>query len=269
MRPVQKHPAHLEKLLRLRITVIDRDGLFNYKQKNAVFIRTRRSHQTMDVCRIGFCDRCRANCRYALNQLCLDEPAPHYSVCWKGVGQIAIPLRHRKFHYGVLYAGCFRDPAVRPPENLPEEFYPAFQELPEVGRERLDEAVPTLHIFAHGLITYLREENILNDNYDFRVRKLHDFLEENCVRQIGLAEVAHVLRLSESYASSFIREQTGHNFSVLLRSIRIDRAKKLLMTTDETLYTVARRCGFSNEFHFSRVFKAATGISPSRFRLLH
>ncbi|HMO58430.1 MAG TPA: AraC family transcriptional regulator [Roseiflexaceae bacterium] len=47
---------------------------------------------------------------------------------------------------------------------------------------------------------------------------------------------------------------------------RIDAACGLLLETDLTIYTIAERLGFANEFHFSRRFKQITGAAPRDFR---
>ena len=266
---VENAISNLEKHLNSRITIIDREGLFRFKQKAWVFNQSRSTHQVMECCRIGFGSQCIGNCRYRINALCIEQNQAHYTACWKGLGQIAIPLRCGNVHYGVLYCGCFRDPGIAPAEDLPEEFYKAYNNLPEISETILAEYIPVLHIFAQGLIAYLREENIVNDEYDFRVSKLYEFLHNNYQRNIGLSDAAEVLELSDSYASSFIKLLTGYNFVTLLKNIRIEHAKTLLVTTDCNLRSIAGECGFANEFHFSKVFKSVTGISPSRFRVEH
>ncbi len=266
---VENALAQLEKHLKLRLTVIDWNGLFNYKQKSEVFIATRRSHQINPSCKIGFCDTCIKNCRFRINQLCQNTPQACYSVCWKGIGQIAVPLRYMNFHYGILYAGNFRDPSVTPPDGLPANFYRAYETLPFSSKKTLDQLMGVLDLFAQGMIHYLRNENILNDEYDFRVGRIYSFIEENRHRSIGLPDIAEYLQLSESYASLFITRSTGQSFSQLLRRKRIDSAKKLLVTTEENLHGIALKCGFSSEFHLSKVFKEITGISPSEFRCVN
>lgn len=256
----------LEQQFHLRITVIDRDGLFNYKQKSEVFTATRHSHQTNPACRIGFCEKCISNCRYRLNQQFLDNPKPCYSVCWKGIGQIAVPLYYGDFSYGILYAGNFRDSSAELPHGLPSEFYEEYKKLPPVRPETIENLISVFHLFANGMITYLHDENIVNNDYDFRISKIYSFLQENKCRNIGLPDIAEHLQLSESYTSSFIKQISGHSFSYLLRSIRIDYAKNLLITTDSNLHAIAKQCGFANEFHFSKVFKETTGLTPSAFR---
>ena len=49
---------------------------------------------------------------------------------------------------------------------------------------------------------------------------------------------------------------------------RLDKAKRLLKSTDESVAQVAEETGFHDLYHFSKRFKAHTGYSPSDFRKL-
>lgn len=51
-----------------------------------------------------------------------------------------------------------------------------------------------------------------------------------------------------------------------LNELRIDRAKQLLMKTDDRLYDIARNVGFSNEYYFSRRFRQTAGVTPRQYR---
>lgn len=52
-----------------------------------------------------------------------------------------------------------------------------------------------------------------------------------------------------------------------LISIRLDHAKKLLITSDKTIGQIAQECGFSDSLYFSKVFKSKTQMSPSKYRI--
>jgi AraC-like DNA-binding protein len=79
-------------------------------------------------------------------------------------------------------------------------------------------------------------------------------------------------RLSRSLAMSratFIRRfsrATGMTVGAFLARIRLMTASELLLTTDSTVAAVAARVGYQSESAFSRGFRAATGLTPARFR---
>lgn len=51
-----------------------------------------------------------------------------------------------------------------------------------------------------------------------------------------------------------------------IRMLRLHRAAELLSSTNLSVAEIARRLGFSSEFHFSRAFRKLAGQAPSRFR---
>ena len=262
---VENAIVQMEKHLKLPITIVDHDGWFNSRHKGLIFNEKRKSHRKFPLCNMVFCPQCKENCRYKLNALCMKEPHPHYTVCWQNTGQIVVPLRYNNIHYGVLYAGLFRH-AANPVPDMPEAVKNAYKALPLYNEERIAEFMRLLDIFARGLIGYLCAENIINLNYDTRFRRLIEYLENNYSQAVSLNDVAELLELSPAYASSFIKQMSGCNFSQLLRAIRIEHAVKMLTSSEKNLRQIAGECGFSSEFHLSKIFKQQTGESPSDFR---
>ena len=69
-----------------------------------------------------------------------------------------------------------------------------------------------------------------------------------------------------SSASSLIKKNTGKSYNEHLLEARTRKAQELLRLTNASLHEVARKVGYSDYSHFTRVFKKATGISPSAYR---
>lgn len=63
------------------------------------------------------------------------------------------------------------------------------------------------------------------------------------------------------------REKLGRTLHQEIQRARIDRARKLLLLTGESLKSVAAKSGFRSPAHFSRVFRGQEGVSPSDYRL--
>lgn len=97
------------------------------------------------------------------------------------------------------------------------------------------------------------------------VYRARDHLADNYETDIGLEELAAVAGLSRAHLIRAFRKQfyiTPHAF---LTDIRIRKARALLRG-EETLADVAALCGFADQAHFTRHFKARTGITPGQFR---
>lgn len=259
----------LEKLTGMKITIIDNNGIFNHKQRHAVFSGYRASHKKNEICLCGFSEKCIEHCRFAMNRKCIETDAPFLSTCWKGITQLVVSLKFASVHYGMLYAGTFRTTEVSPPEGLPEKFHSLYNALPLLDESRIGELLPLLQIYADGIIFYLRKVNIVNDGYDLRSAKIADFINQNLQRSIGLPDLAEQLNLSESHTSVLVKKLFGRNFSDYLMHRRVERACHYLSATDLNLHETAELCGFSSEFHLSKIFKRLKGIPPSQFRKTH
>lgn len=75
-------------------------------------------------------------------------------------------------------------------------------------------------------------------------------------------------QLGVSHASLYRRVSkiTGLSVSQMIRKVRIRRAKELLLSGHNSISEIAYSVGYSDPSYFSRTFKNATGLSPSKFR---
>lgn len=65
------------------------------------------------------------------------------------------------------------------------------------------------------------------------------------------------------------RRETGITLHEALTRRRIDAAKRLLSSTNETMTMVAETCGYSSVHYFTTAFKRATGTTPGAWRASH
>lgn len=69
--------------------------------------------------------------------------------------------------------------------------------------------------------------------------------------------------------TTLIKENTGKNYSQLIRDLRIRQAKKYLKITNLKIGEIAERIGYHSPDHFTSTFRYVTGISPSAWRQKH
>ena len=70
-----------------------------------------------------------------------------------------------------------------------------------------------------------------------------------------------ITRFVQQFKASF--EATPHQ---VLQQRRLARARELLLQTDASLTTIAHETGFCSHAHFSTVFRATMGVTPSHYR---
>ena len=75
--------------------------------------------------------------------------------------------------------------------------------------------------------------------------------------------LAHKMHLSESQIYRKLKAITGKSTAVFIRSVRLQKAKELIQTTDKTISEIAYEVGFNDPSWFSRAFKEEYGYAPS------
>lgn len=84
-----------------------------------------------------------------------------------------------------------------------------------------------------------------------------------------VSQCGEALHMSGSYLSDLLKLETGNSALVHIHAYVIEKAKTLLLNTDDSIGEVAYRLGFQYQQHFSKLFKAKTGISPSNYRTMN
>jgi AraC-like DNA-binding protein len=95
--------------------------------------------------------------------------------------------------------------------------------------------------------------------------RAHDYIAENCTSEIGLEELAGVAGLSRAHLIRAFRREffiTPHAFQT---DCRIRRARHLLRD-GASPSDAALECGFADQAHLTRHFKARTGVTPAAYR---
>jgi AraC-like DNA-binding protein len=257
----------LESMLGINITIIDRDGIFRYPGGIPLFGKNRQSHRTNRVCDIGFCRKCVDHCRYEINEQGERLKTPFVHCCWKGIRELVIPLIINGSHYGSLFAGIWRNKNIpETSKSLPGKFMKEYLKLSEPPEQEIADLTKILTVFCQGMLKKLDENFILNAKGNSRKIPILRFLRLNTNSKTGLKDLAAELYLSPSRTSHLVKELFGTSFQELIKQERIERAKLFLRTTDRTAGEIASLVGFSDEYHFNRTFKAATGLPPGKYR---
>ncbi|MGN0630698.1 MAG: response regulator [Ruminococcus sp.] len=96
--------------------------------------------------------------------------------------------------------------------------------------------------------------------------KITRYLQEHMEDDISLSTLAERFYLNPQYISQLFRNEIGVGFLVYLTSIRMEKAKQLLVSTSLTITEIADRVGYGDYRVFTKVFKKSEGITPSQYR---
>jgi signal transduction histidine kinase/DNA-binding LacI/PurR family transcriptional regulator/AraC-like DNA-binding protein len=98
------------------------------------------------------------------------------------------------------------------------------------------------------------------------VKQASAFIQQNYTRSFSLEELSETIGVSKSYLSRIFKMDTGISLWDYLHRYRIQKAKELLLLTDESITAIAADVGYEDVGYFGRVFREVAGCSPRAFR---
>ena len=96
--------------------------------------------------------------------------------------------------------------------------------------------------------------------------RIQTYINDNCGENLRLSDVAGEFHLNYTYLSTLFFQKTHEHFSDYLTRVRIEKAKRLLLSENSSIQTISEQCGFGNQGYFSKVFKKQTGYSPKEYQ---
>ena len=91
-------------------------------------------------------------------------------------------------------------------------------------------------------------------------------LQQRVEEVVDIKQIASLLHISYDRLRHVFKEHTGMAPYQYHLQLRISRAKELLNGTRLSVKEIAARLHFDDTYHFSRIFKKKTGMSPSKWR---
>ena len=151
-----------------------------------------------------------------------------------------------------------------------------------------DNDLPTAQLFADGTLTALdaKASRSFEDterfaralfaatdealqraaNADDIIARVTAYIQAHFRENIDRDDVAAVAYITPNYLSKQFRNKMGMNLREYINQIRVDEAKRLLLSTNLPVSEVAGLAGYENISYFSTVFRKRTGMSPVDWR---
>ena len=135
------------------------------------------------------------------------------------------------------------------------------------GHDRANLAAKVLLVDGHRpsqlpYIAFGRERS----HGDVIVHQVQQHIDLHLDEPLRITDLATAFGLSERTLSRRFAAATGHGPQAYLQHARIQHAMRLLETASDPIDQVRRSAGYTDPAAFRRVFKQATGLSPSSYR---
>jgi AraC-like DNA-binding protein len=139
--------------------------------------------------------------------------------------------------------------------------------------ERLHELVWILNALAEGGAgeplaseTYQSSSSETSQTEYAQINIVSEYIQKHLADEITESEVAKLIYHSTSGFSRFFRRVTGMTFVDYVNGIRIGRACRRLIESEDSVLDICLEVGFGNKSNFNRQFKRRKGMTPSLFR---
>lgn len=96
-----------------------------------------------------------------------------------------------------------------------------------------------------------------------------DYIHQHFKEPLNLETLAAIEHYHPVYYSTWFKKQTGKSVKEYLSKLRLDEAKRLLLSTGWSMSRISEEVGFANSSSFTRWFVSHESVSPQKYRILN
>jgi YesN/AraC family two-component response regulator len=173
----------------------------------------------------------------------------------------------------------------RPDYAVSELYFPTL--IHNINLEKLQPLFKEMYFYSHqtDVTSKLMVKSlflniiasILNDRFTsngaqkdhYHIKTIHhaiEYMKVHSTEDLNTTTMSKHCGLSAKYFGSLFKEVTGYTMNAYLLELRIQKAKKLLLTSDQSIEQLAAVIGIPDVYYFTKLFKKAEGITPGKYR---
>ena len=99
-----------------------------------------------------------------------------------------------------------------------------------------------------------------------RIRSVVEYIHEHFDEPLTLGQLADHTMISKNYLSTVFSNTMKLSLFDYIEQVRVNHARWLLQTTEESVLDIAQKSGFHSSSYFNRVFKKIMGMAPNQYR---
>jgi AraC-like DNA-binding protein len=125
---------------------------------------------------------------------------------------------------------------------------------------------PVDHVFIDVYNKFLKEKSSQKKTPGW-VKELRQIIQDQVDSNLNLTDISRSLDINPSYLSrEFSKHFNNLSFGEYIRMLRIEKSMELIRQNKYSLTEVAYLTGFSDQSHFTRIFRQHTGKNPSLYK---
>lgn len=231
--------------------------------------------------------------KMAANRVAIRRRQAFAGQCHLGLTDLVKPLVFQNTVLGVFYYGSFvlAGTEQRAQERIerfctrhgfaPAGYLAALAEAPRVPTEELPGLWRRLDLIADLARCVVESIGVPVERYRTRpgaqfstwngtmsslVRGVVAYLNAHYADPVRVSDIATAHKCNPDYLSRSFKRTVGFGLIEYLHRVRVDHARRLLLTERFTIGEVGHLVGFQDQSHFGKVFRRLVGVTPQAFR---
>lgn len=154
-----------------------------------------------------------------------------------------------------------------------EEIHKKINSIKKELKEKNDFYIPAVMSEVIEILTdlyrkyqFTKREYVKNKNIEM-VKSGISYIKKHFYEQPSVDDIANHAGYSKYYFCRCFKEITGYTVNSYINSVKIEHAKELLTTHNQSVSEVSEICGFSDISYFTKIFKKYTGVLPSKLKI--
>jgi YesN/AraC family two-component response regulator len=98
-----------------------------------------------------------------------------------------------------------------------------------------------------------------------KINSVLSYIESHLSEQMTVDELAKLVHFHPNYFMHYFKSMMGLSPIVYINKKRLDKARRLLTTTEQSVSAIADEIGMEL-YYFSRIFKKQASMSPTEYR---
>ncbi len=173
---------------------------------------------------------------------------------------------NERFHHGLNLRGQDAADVLALLNRMAEEYKGLRKGYSTLIRLQLIQLLVQLSRIYEEQIHYKEPTFVRHQERRILVQRICGYLERHYHQKLTLAILSDLFNISSRHLNRIFKEETGKTVIEALHVIRIERAKHLLIDSDDKVISIAMEVGYDDPAFFTRLFSRKVGVSPGKYR---
>lgn len=262
LKKILKHFYNVTKFM-IVLYNSDREVLYSYPKNICEFCKAVRQSKVLEA-KCFECDNIGFN-------ICDKTRKPYIYKCHMNVIEAISPIYANEVNIGYMMFGQIveksSDDVYEKAKTISKQFSikltdEMISQMPCADMEYINSAVSMMTMCA----SYLYTNELIRNNPDIFVYQLKQYIDAHLDADISIKTLCSHFYVSRSKLYKISKDNFDMGISDYIKNQRINKAKKLIENTDNTISQIAAQVGINDTNYFIRTFKNLQKVTPLKYR---